>query len=122
MAVTDQSNIAFAYTEKQLSDIKKFCCKSTEAGVFAADTTFSICNLWITDTSHSNKRLANTAYGRTLVHLGPIMLHLTKDKKIFGMSGLETLSANPNLKNISVVGIELESVIHWLVNHDSRLT
>ena len=47
VTVTDQSYIAFAYTEKQLSDIEKFCCKSTEVGVFAVDTTFNLCGGYI---------------------------------------------------------------------------
>ena len=111
VTVTDQSYIAFAYTEKQLSDIEKFCCKSTEAGVFAVDTTFNLCDLWITDTSYRNKRLVNTIEGGTPVHLGPIMLHFTKDEKTFGRFRLEILSANPNLKNISFIGVDLESVI-----------
>ena len=103
VAVTDQSYIAFAYTEKQLSDIEKFCCKLTGAGVFAVDTAFNLCNLWITDTSYRNKRLINTIDGGTPVHLGPIMLHFTKDEKTFGWFGLEILSANPNVKNISFI-------------------
>ena len=111
MTVTVQWYIAFAYTEKQLFDIEKFCCKSTEAGVFAVDTTFNLSNLWITDTSYRNKGLVNTIDGGTPVHLGPSMLCFTKDEKTFGRFGLEVLSANPNLKNISFVGVDLEFVI-----------
>ena len=111
MTVTDQSYIAFEYTEKQLSDIEKFCCKSTEAGVFAVDTTFNLCDLWFTDTSYRNKRLVNTIDGGAPVHLGPIMLHFTKDEKTFGKFGLEILSANPNLKIISFIGVNLELAI-----------
>ena len=107
----DQSYIAFAYTEKERSDIEKFCCKSTEAGVFAVDTKFNICDLWIANTSYRNKRLVNTIDGRTPVHLGPIMLHFTIDEETFGRLGLEILSANPNLKNISFIGVDLTSAI-----------
>ena len=109
--VTDQSYIVFAYTDKQLSDIEKFCYKSTEAGVFAVDTTFNLCDLWITDTSYRNKRLVNTIDGGVPVHIGPIMLLFTGDEKTFGRFGLEILSANPNLKNISFIGVDLESPI-----------
>ena len=111
MTVTDQSYIAFAYTEKQLSDIKKFCSKSTEAGVFAVDTTFNLCDLWITDISYRNKRLVNTIDEGAPVHFGPIMLHFTRVEKTFSRFGLEILSANPNLKNISFIGVDLESAI-----------
>ena len=106
-----QSFIAFAYTEKQLSDIEKFCCKSMEARVFAVDTTCNLCNLWITDTSYRNKRLVNTIDRGAPVHLNPIMLHFTKHEKTFARFGLEILSANPNLKNISFIGVDLESAI-----------
>ena len=82
-----------------------------EAGVFAVDTTFNLCDLWITDTSYRNKRLVNIIDGGTPVHLGPIMLHFTKDEKTFGRFGLEILSANPNLKNVSFIGVDLESAI-----------
>ena len=109
--MTDQSYIAFAYTEKQVSDIEKSCCKSTEPGVFAVDTKFNLCDLLITETSYRNKGLVNTIDRRTPLYLGPIMLHFTKDEKTFGRFGLEILSANPNLKNVSFIGVDLESAI-----------
>ena len=76
-----------------------------EAGVFVVDTTFNLCDLWITNISYGNKRLVNTIDGGTPVHLGPIMLHFTKDEKTVGRFGLETLSANLNLQNFSVIGV-----------------
>ena len=109
--MTDLSYIAFAYTEKQVSDIEKFCCKLTEPWVFGVETKFNLCDLWITKTSHWNKRLVNTIDRRTPVYLGPIMLHFTKDEKTFGRFGLETLSPNLNLKNISFIRVDLESAI-----------
>ena len=39
------------------------------------------------------------------------MLHFTKDEKTFGRFGLQILTANPNLKNICSIGVDLESAI-----------
>ena len=39
------------------------------------------------------------------------MLHFTEDEKTFGRFGLETLSPNLNLKNISLIRVDLESAI-----------
>ena len=39
------------------------------------------------------------------------MLHFTRDEKTFGRFGLEILSPNPNLKNISFIGVDLESTL-----------
>ena len=63
-----------------------------------------------------NKRLVNTIDGGTHVQLGPIMLPFTTDEKKFGRFGLEISSANPNLKNISFIGVDLESVIFTGLN------
>ena len=49
--------------------------------------------------------------GGTPVHLGPIMLYFTKDEKTFGRFRLEILLANPDLKNISFIGVDLEFAI-----------
>ena len=75
------------------------------------DTTFKLCDWWITDTSCVNKHLLNTTNGGNPVHLSPLMLHFTKDEKAFCRFGLEVLSAKPNLKNISFIGLDLESAI-----------
>ena len=73
------------------------------------DTTFNLFTyLLITDTSYRNKHLVNTIDEGAPVHLGPIMLHFTRDEKTFE---LEILSANPNLKNISFIGVDLESAV-----------
>ena len=70
-----------------------------------------MCNLWITDTSYRNKRLVNTIDRETPVNLNPIMLNFTKHEKTFARFRLEILSASPNLKNNSFIGVDLESAI-----------
>ena len=49
--------IAFLYTDKQLKDIELFCCDPSDNSscVQGIDTTFKLCNMWITDTSYRNK-------------------------------------------------------------------
>ena len=100
VTVTGQSYITFAYTDKQINDIAKCCCKNSDTAVLGVDTTFNLCDLWSTDTSYRNKRLLNTTSGGHPVHLGPIMLHFTKDDGTFGRFALELLSANPCLKDL----------------------
>ena len=57
VAVTGNPYIAFVYTEKQLNDVEKFCCKVTDSTILAVDAAFSLCIMWITDTSYRNLRL-----------------------------------------------------------------
>ena len=112
VTVTGQSYITFAYTDKQINDIAKFCCKNSDTAILGVDTTFNLCDLWITDTSYRNKRLLNTTSGGHPVHLGPIMLHFTKDDGTCGRFALELLSANPCLKDLKTLGVDLEAAIY----------
>ena len=83
VAVTGASYIVFGYTEKPVHNIEKFCCLERVSLVFAIGTTFNLCGMWVTDTLHRNKRLINLVSGKHPVFLGPVMIHLTKDKTAF---------------------------------------
>ena len=109
--ITGEHYFAFAYTEKQIQDIEKFCTTELEASVFAVDTTFNLCDMWITDTSYRNKRLLNPTTGKHPVFLGPVMLQFSKNEKTFGRFALELVSANPKLKHLKKIGVDFESAI-----------
>lgn len=111
VTVTAESYFAFAYTEKQVQDVEKFCTTELEASVLAVDTTYNLCDMWITDTSYRNKRLLNPATGKHPVFLGPIMIHFSKNDKAFARFALELVSANPKLKELKTIGVDLESAI-----------
>lgn len=80
VAVTDNW---LAYTEKQLNDVEKFCCKVTDSTILAVDAAFNLCIMWITDTSYRNLRLWNGDTRNNTVHLGPIMVHFIKKINYF---------------------------------------
>ena len=94
-----------------MQDIEKFCTIELEASVLAVDTTFNLCDMWIRDTSYRNKRLLNPTIGKHPVFLGQVMLHLSKNEKTFGRFALELVSANPKLKYLKKIEVDLESTI-----------
>ena len=105
--------IAFIYTDKQIYDIKKFCCDLTDnnACVLGIDTTFKLCNMWVTDTSYRNKRLLSIRTKKNPVHLGPVMLHFTKDEETFRRFCLELIASCPDLANLKKIGVDMEAAI-----------
>jgi hypothetical protein len=103
--------IAFVYSDKQMKDIEMFCCKDTKCAVFGIDTTFKLCNMWVTDTSYRNLRLLSTRTGKHPVFLGPAMLHFTKDETTFRRFCAELICANPSLSNIRKIGVDMEAAI-----------
>ena len=111
--VSQDNYVAFIYTYKQLRDIELFCCDPDDnnACVLGIDTTFKLCDMWITDTSYRNKRLVSLRYKDHPVYLGPLMLHFTKDEETFRRFLLEMLGANPGLLNLHTIGTDMESAI-----------
>ena len=43
VTVTDNAYIAFVYTEKQLNDVGKFCCKATNSSIVRQHLTYVMC-------------------------------------------------------------------------------
>ena len=113
VVVSGDSYIAFLYTDKQLKDIELFCCdpNDNKSCVPGIDTTFKMCNMWITDTSYRNKGLLSSRTIKNPVHLGPIMMHFTKDEGTFRKFCVELISANPHLINLKKVGVDMEAAI-----------
>ena len=57
ISMTKTAYYAFLYSDRQLNDIEKFCCCNSISDPLAIDTTFNLCDLWLTVTSFRNRRL-----------------------------------------------------------------
>ena len=77
----------FLYNDRQINDIKRFCCEGSNPSILPIDTTLNLCDLWITDTSYRNKRLINRESGKNPIFVGPMMFHFT-DEGAFGRFAL----------------------------------
>ena len=80
ISIVKSAYYVFVYTDRQLHDIKQFCCRKDDTVPLAIDTPFNSCDLWFTDTSYQNKRLLNESTKISPVFLGPCMF-LQKTKK-----------------------------------------
>ena len=110
--IVAEAYFAFLYNTRQINDIKKFCCQDSNPSVLPIDTTYNLCDLWVTDSSYRNKRLINRASGNYPVFIGPMMLHFTKDENAFGRFALELLSADHELVGLKNIGVDMEKAIY----------
>ena len=112
MSIVKSAYYVFVYTDRHLHDIKQFCCRKDDAVPLAFDTTFNLCDLWLTDTSYRNKRLLNESTGTSHVFLGPCMFHFTKGEEAFSRFASETRTGNSGLDDLKILGVDMESAIH----------
>ena len=95
-----------------MNDLKMFCTHDNNPITLAVDTTFNLCDLWITDTSYRNQRLINRESQKHPVFLGPMMLHFTKNVETFQRFAMEIVNYNHKLYDIKTVGVDMESAIY----------
>ena len=110
--MTKTAYSAFLYSDRQLNDIEKFCCCYGISDLLAIDTTFNLCDLWLTDLSYRNWRLAVDATGKSPVYFGLCMFHFKKDEEAFRRFAVEVCVGNPKLIELKLVGVDMESAIY----------
>ena len=102
----------FMCSPRQIEDIVQLCCRETESSVLGIDTTFNLCNLWVTDSCYKNDRIVHNVTGNHPVFLGPLLFHFTKDESTFTRFALEMIALDPEVINIKKIGSDMEKAIY----------
>ena len=108
VACLQSSYYVFLGDNKQLDDVAKFCCEMNE--VLCIDTTFNLCENWITDTCYRNLRLENSE-GNHPIFMGPCIIHFQKDEFVFNRFISEMCSYQQKIKDLKTIGTDLEKAI-----------
>ena len=76
------------------------------------DTTFNLCDLWVTDTCYKNKCLVNNKTGNHPAFLGPLLFHFTKDDTTFTRFAMEIIAMDPVIMSqLKKIGLAMEEAI-----------
>ena len=104
-----QSYYAFLGDDTQLNDIVKFCCD--ENGVLSIDTTYNLCNSWVTDSYYHKTRLESSD-GKHPVFLGPAIIHFEKSAFVFSRFASEMNTIQPKIKDLNAIATDQEVAIY----------
>ena len=112
ISMTKTAYYAFLYSDRQLNDIEKFCRCNGISDPLAIDTTFNLCDLWLTDTLYRNRRLVVDIMGKSPVLSGPCIFRFKKDEEAFRRFALEICAGNLKLTESKAVGVDMESAFY----------
>ena len=104
-----QSYYAFLGDDTQLNDIVKFCCD--ENGVLSINTTYNLCNSWVTDSCYHSTRLESSD-GKHPISLGPAIIHFEKNAFIFSRFASEMTTHQPKIKDLNAIGTDQGMAIY----------
>ena len=111
--IIDKKHCYFFYlsTKRKIEDFVKLCCTGQNTSVLGTDTTYNLCDMWVTDLCYQNKRLIRNYSGHHPVFLGPFLFHFTKDNQTFTRFTLELQASNPETRKLKKIGVGMEDPI-----------
>ncbi|XP_065068994.1 uncharacterized protein LOC135694219 isoform X2 [Rhopilema esculentum] len=98
-----------AFDKQQLNHIVKFCVDANK--ILGMDTTFNICDMWVTDTVFQNLRLMNDK-GEHPWFYGPVLLHMKKSKDTFSRFAIDLVVGNSSIRDLPFLGTDMEKAMY----------
>lgn len=106
--LTPEEYYVTVFEKQQLNNIVKFCVDANK--ILGMDTTFNICDMWVTDTVFQNLRLTNDK-GEHPWFYGPVLLHMKKSKETFSRFAIDLVVGNSNIQDLPFLGTDLEKAM-----------
>ena len=107
ISLTPNEYLVTVFNKEQIANINEFC--SSKSTPFVMDTTFGICNLWLTDTAYQNLRLLNRENKHPWFY-GPAFLHMKKTNETFARFAMDMVVSS-DLKSPTYLGTDLEKAM-----------
>ena len=98
-------------TNRQLDDLKRFCCNSVEYRPLTVDATFDFRPYNVTPTSYQHLIVLRNEDSKHPTMIGPVLLHEKKTQSTYSLFGGTLKSLEPELKNLMAFGTDDEKAL-----------
>ena len=98
-------------TNRQLNDLKRFCCNPVEYRPLAVDPTFDFGPYNVTRISYQHLMVLRREDGNHPKMIGPVLLHEKKTQSTYSLFGGTLKSLEPELKNLMAFGTDDEKAL-----------
>ena len=108
IVLTPDEYLVTAYSDAELNDIETFCFNGNN--VLLLDTTFDVCDIWLSDTAHQNRRLVNDKLEHPWF-FGPILFHMKKTPEAFYRFCMDLVASKAEITTLPILGTDLEKAL-----------
>ena len=98
-------------TNRQLDDLKRFCCNPVEYRPLTVDPTFDFGPYNVTPISYQHLIVLRKEDGKHPTMIGPVLLHEKKTQSTYSLFGGTLKSLEPELKNLMAFGTDDEKAL-----------
>lgn len=98
-------------TDRQINDMKRFCCSPIEFRPFTVDPTFDIGHYNVTPITYQHLLLENKRDGKHPSLIGPVLLHEKKTKETYSTFSGTLRTLEPELRDVLAFGTDDEEAL-----------
>ena len=98
-------------TDRQINDMKRFCCSPVEYKPFTVDPTFDIGEYNVTPITYQHLLLENKADGKHPSMIGPVLLHEKKTSETYSTFSGTLRNLQPQLRDVLAFGSDNEEAL-----------
>ena len=98
-------------TNRQLNDLKRFCCNPLEYRPLTVDPTFDFGPYNVTPISYQHLMVLRREDGNHPTMIGPVLLHEKKTQSTYSLFGATLKSLESELKNLMAFGTDDEKAL-----------
>ena len=110
-------------TNRQIKDLKRFCCHPSDYKHFTVDPTFNIGEYNVTPITYQHLILENKRDGKHPSFIGPVMIHEKKTKDTYAAFSGTLRNLEPELRDVLAFGTDDEEALHegFKINFDRSI-
>ncbi len=105
-------------TDRQLNDLKRFCCNETEFRPFSVDPTFDIGQFNVTPISYEHLLLKTKRDGKHPTLIGPVLVHERKTEETYSTFASSLRTIEPDLSSLMAFGTDDEKALANAFNNN----
>ena len=98
-------------TDRQINDMKRFCCSPVEYKPFTVDPIFDIGEYNVTPITYQHLLLENKADGKHPSMIGPVLLHEKKTSETYSTFSGTLRNLQPQLRDVLAFGSDNEEAL-----------
>lgn len=98
-------------SDRQLNDLKRFCCNPVEFRPFTVDPTFDIGQFNVTPITYQHLVLENKRDGKHPSLIGPVLLHERKTEETYSTFSATLRTLEPGLRELLAFGTDDEQAL-----------
>ena len=105
-------------TDRQLNDLKRFCCNETEFRPFSVDPTFDIGQFNVTPISYEHLLLKTKRDDKHPTLIGPVLTHERKTEETYSTFASSLRTMEPDLSSVMAFGTDDEKALANAFNNN----